>query len=212
MAAPLSAPPQIVFSREVPNLNDWATRTGIPLTTADALGRTYARAHPWLLRLKAQLLQQYGWREASPADPRMLINIECTSPIRSHGGAPRTPVMRLQVPLQASSFFSPERRLQWEMVFHSSVFPTLRHTVPPIADLLHILQCLLTGMLVLVKEEQVPGEGLYKTIRALPPIEWVTAHQPHLSDVFGSSHFKKLFKAASDQRMAFKLEHEPARR
>ena len=95
MAAPPSAPPQIVFSREVPNLNDWATRTGIPLTTADALGKTYARAHPRLLRLKAQLLQQYGWREASPADSRILIDIECTSPIRSHGGAPRMPAPAL---------------------------------------------------------------------------------------------------------------------
>ena len=55
--------------------------------------------------------------------------------------------MRLQIPVNASSFFSRERRVQWEMVFHSALFPGLRHTVPAIADLLHLLQCLLTGMM-----------------------------------------------------------------
>jgi hypothetical protein len=114
--------------------------------------------------------------------------------------------MRLQIPLQASSFFTPDRLLQWQMVFHSATFPLLRHTVPPIADLLHLLQCLLTGMLVLVKEENDPAEGFLKTIRALPPADWVAAHQAQLVDIFGSTQYKMLFKAAGDRRAAFKLE------
>lgn len=206
-----AVPPQLVFSREVPNLNDWATRTRIPLTTADALGKTYGRAHRWLLALKGQLISTHGWREAPTPDPRMLINIERSSPLLSQSGAPRTPVMRLQIPLQASSFFSPERLLQWQMVFHSATFPTLRKDVQPIADLLHVLQCLLTGMLVLVYEERL-ADGFYKTSRGLPPVEWVSSHQRELVDVFGQSHFKLLFKAAGDRAMSFKVEKEPVRR
>lgn len=192
-------------------MDDWAKRTGIPLTTADALGLNYARARRWLLSLKAQLLQM-GWRDVTPADPRMLFTIELPTPYRSSSGVPRSPNMRLQLPANASTFFSPERRVQWQMVFHSALFPAMRHTVTPIADILHLLQCLLTGMLVLVKEEHSPEEGLYRTIRALPPADWVSSHEAALTEVFGSAHYRQLFKAANDNRIAFKLEHEPVRR
>ena len=113
--------------------------------------------------------------------------------------------MRLQIPVNASSFFSRERRVQWEMVFHSALFPGLRHTVPAVADLLHLLQCLLTGMVVLVKEEQ-ETQGVYRTIRGLPPVEWVASHEAALVDIFGASHYRQLFRAAGDTRVAFKLE------
>ncbi|TFK54914.1 hypothetical protein OE88DRAFT_1653474 [Heliocybe sulcata] len=211
-------PPQLVFSSDVRNMDDWAKRTGIPLTTADALGTNYARARRWMLSLKAQLIEgkwkdvEGQWRDVTPADPRMLFTIELPTPYRSSSGLPRSPNMRLQLPANASSFFTPDRRVQWQMVFHSALFPAMRHTVPPIADILHLLQCLLTGMLVLVKEEQTPDEGLYRTIRALPPAEWISTHEAALTEVFGSSHYRQLFKAASDPRIAFKLEHEPARR
>ena len=201
-----SPPPQLVFSNDVASMDEWARRTGIPLTTADALGTNYARARRWLLSLRAKLVEQHGWRDMTPLDSRLLFDIECSSPYRSSRGLPRSPNMRLQIPVNASSFFSRERRVQWEMVFHSALFPGLRHTVPAIADLLHLLQCLLTGMVVLVKEEQVPGEGVYRTIRGLPPVEWVTGHEAALVDIFGASHYRQLFRAASDTRVAFKLE------
>ena len=201
-----SPPPQLVFSNDVASMDEWARRTGIPLTTADALGTNYARARRWLLSLRAKLVEQHGWRDVTPLDSRLLFDIECSSPYRSSRGLPRSPNMRLQIPVNASSFFSRERRVQWEMVFHSALFPGLRHTVPAIADLLHLLQCLLTGMVVLVKEEQVPGEGMYRTIRGLPPVEWVTSHEAALVDIFGASHYRQLFRAASDNRVAFKLE------
>jgi hypothetical protein len=193
-------------------MHSWSQQTGIPLTTADNLGRTYTRAHRMLADIRAVLVSKHGWTQASPADSRMLIDIVCESPIRSATGAPRTPPMRLQVPQQASSFFTPDRLLQWQMVFHSVTFPALRNSVPPIADLLHLLQCLLTGMLLLVKEETVPGEGVYKTFRALPRADWIHANQARLTEIFGSTQYKLLYKAASNNETAFKVEFIPERR
>ena len=198
-----TSPPQVCFSPDVSAMAEWASRTGIPLTSAEAMGTLYARAHRWMIELKLRLTQDCGWREI-PSEPRMLFSIEGPPP-RSANGLPRTPPLRLQLPQHATSFFSPERRVQWEMVFHSAIFPVMRHSVQPIGDILHLLQCLLTGMVVLVKEDNIPGEGIYKTIRALPPAEWISSNQASLVEVFGQAHFKKLFKAASDKRVAFKL-------
>jgi hypothetical protein len=207
-----SAPLQLFFSSNVKNMDEWANRTEIPLTSADALGTNFTRAHRWFTQLKNQLLKQHGWTDVTPPDPRMLFTIECPSPYRSTGGLPRTPDMRLQIPLHASSFFSPERRVQWEMVFHGSLFPAMRHTVPAVADIMHLLQCLLTGMIVLIHEENVPGDGLYKTFRALPPADWVSAHQPQLTEILGPAQYKTLFKAANDKKKSFRLEKHPALR
>lgn len=178
------------------------------MTSAEALGTLYARAHGWLLTLKNQLVQNHGWRE-KPNDTRMLFSIECAPPFRSSGGLPRTPPFNLQLPQHASTFFSPERRIQWEMVFHSALFPAMRHTCQPVGDILHLLQCLLTGMLVLVKEEEVVGEGVWKTTRGLPPPEWISANEAVLLQIFGANHYKKLFRAANDKRLAFKVNLEP---
>ncbi|KAL5533080.1 hypothetical protein ACEPAF_4856 [Sanghuangporus sanghuang] len=204
----MSAPPEIHFSPNVKHMDEWAQRTGIPLTSAEALGTLYARAHSWLLSLKNSLVRNHGFHEKEQ-DSRMLFNIECPPPFRSSGGLPRTPPFKLQLPLHASTFFSPERRIQWEMVFHSALFPTMRHSCQPIADILHLLQCLLTGMLVLVKEEEVPGEGVWKTTRGLPPPEWISANEAILLQIFGASHYRKLFRAANDKRLAFKVQLEP---
>lgn len=187
---------------------EWARRTGLPLPSADTLGTNYARARRWLLSIRSQLVQKHGWRDVTPLDSRLLFDIECPSPYRSSRGLPRSPDMRLQIPANASSFFSPERRVQWEMVFHGALFPGLRHTVPAVGDLLHLLQCIFTGVLVLVKEEVVPGEGTYRTIRALPPVEWVHSHEALLSEILGPAQYRQLFKAAGDSRVAFKLERD----
>jgi len=206
-----SPPPQLVFSNDIAHMDEWSRRTGIPLTTAEALGTNYARARRWMMSIRTQLVQNLGWEDVTPLDPRLLFDIECPSPYRSASGLPRSPNLRLQIPVNASSFFSRERRVQWEMVFHSALFPGMRHTVPAVGDLLHLLQCLLTGMVVLVKEESVPGVGLERTIRALPPVEWVHSHETMLTEIFGRTHFRQLFKAAGDNRIAFKLEREPVR-
>lgn len=201
----MSSPPQIFFSPNVEYMDEWARQTGIPLTSAEALGTLYARAHPWLRELKNNLVRNHGWKEKAP-DSRMLFSIECTPPFRSSGGLPRTPPFNLMLPLHASTFFSPERRIQWEMVFHSALFPAMRHSCQPVGDILHLLQCLLTGMLVLVKEEEEPGKGVWKTSRGLPPPDWISANETLLLQIFGPSHYRKLFRAAADKRLAFMLQ------
>jgi len=201
------APPQVVFSGEVRDLVEWATRTGLPLpTSAEALGTNYAKAHRSFLAMKNSLVQQHGWVDASTYDPRLLFSIECDPPHRSSLGVPRSPRMTLSLPTNASSFFTPERRVQWQMVFHSATFPAMRHSVPTIGNMLHLLQCLLPGMLVIVKVEDVEGQGVFTTTRGLPPPEWIDTHRQLLCDIFGVSHYRRLFRAASDSRIAFKVE------
>lgn len=209
MQTPPSSTAQVVFSSDVRNMDSWARRTGIPLTTAEALGTTYARAHKWLLSLKSQLVQQHGWQESTlPGDPRMLFAIEAPSPWRSPSGLPLSPKLKLQLPMHASSFFSPERRVQWQMVFHSDVFATQRLIIQPISDILNLVQCLLTGVVTLVYEEQLP-QGVYTTTRGLPSVQWINANQSALLEVFGCTHFKQLWKASNDRTTSFKVDFTP---
>ncbi|PSR74911.1 hypothetical protein PHLCEN_2v9445 [Hermanssonia centrifuga] len=201
---------QLYFCNDISSMDEWAKRTGIPLTTADALGTPYRRARDWIVRIRNELVGTHGWRDVVPLDSRILFDIEMPYPYRSEGGIPLRPNLRLRLPAHASTFFDPERRVQWEMVFHSNIFHLLRHTVRPITDLLYLLQCLLTGMLVLVMED-LPGQGGLRTIRALPPSDWVAAHEPELVKIFGHTHFRLLLRAAQDTRVAFKVEAAPRR-
>jgi hypothetical protein len=199
---------QAFFSSDVRNMDDWAQRTGIPLTTAEALGATYARAHGWLLSLRSQLVQHYGWRDSPFVDRRMLFTIESQPMLRSSGGLPLSPPPKLQLPLHASSFFSPERRVQWQMVFHGDVFATHRRMCQPVADIFNVIQCLLTGLVTLVHEENLP-EGLHRTTRALPAVSWINANEAALTHVFGHAHFKKLRAACKQTASSHKLEILP---
>ncbi|KAL1743949.1 hypothetical protein HDZ31DRAFT_64560 [Schizophyllum fasciatum] len=202
---------EVVFSSDVRNMDEWAHRTRIPLTTADALGATYARAHRWLNTLKSQLVHKHNWTDLSNQDPRMLFVLEATSIWRSSAGLPAGPKLRLQLPIQASSFFSPERRVQWQMVFHSDTFESVRKICPPINDILNLIQCLLPGVVTLVFEEHLP-QGVHRTIRGLPPAQWVAEHEAALADVLGTQRYKALRKACSDTTIAYKLEVLPYRR
>lgn len=192
---------EVVFSSNVANMDDWAKRTRIPLTTADALGASYIKAHRWLQSLKNQLVHQHNWRDVSGSDPRMLFVLETPSIWRSSVGLPAGPPLRLQLPLHASSFFTPERRVQWQMVFHSDIFDSVRKICPPISDILNILQCLLTGLVTLVMDE-----GGYRTTRGLPSSAWVSANETPLSDIFGTTILRALRRACADTAMAFKVE------
>ncbi|KAI0031833.1 hypothetical protein K488DRAFT_78853 [Vararia minispora EC-137] len=204
-----ATPAEVVFSVSVNTMNEWARRTGIPLTpSADALNITYARARRWLLQIKADLIAKHHFHEVTPPDSGIMIAIECSSPFRSSGGLSRSPPFGINIPHHASTFFDPKRRVQWEMVFHSAAFAYMRHTCPPVADLLHLLQCIITGLIVLVKEERTPGQPLYRTIRGLPPVEWVAAYRDHLTDVLGDSAYRTLYRAAGDKRTSFMLEVE----
>lgn len=202
--------PQVVFSSAVANMDEWAQRTRIPLTTAEALGATYARAHRWFQRLRQQLITEHNWDDSPTCEPRLLFAIETSSIWRSSVGLPAGPKSKLYLPVHASSFFSPERRVQWEMVFHSDTFESVRKICPPINDILYLLQCLLTGVVTVVFEERLP-DGLYRTIRGLPPVTWVTANEAALIEVFGETHFKALRKACADTEAAYMLQTFPSR-
>lgn len=202
---PPQSKPEVVFSSDVSNMDEWARRTRIPLTTAEALGATYARSHRWLQQLKTRLIREHGWVEVPTDDPRLLISLESTSIWRSSVGLPAGPKMKLQLPVHASSFFSPERRVQWEMVFHSDIFESMRKICPPISDILNLIQCLLTGLVTLAFEERLP-DGRYRTTRGLPPVSWINENETALVEIFGQAHFKALRKACSDTNVAFKLD------
>lgn len=194
---------EVVFSSTVRDMDEWAHITRIPLTTADALGATYARAHRWLHTLKSQLVNEFKWAEVPVPDSRFLFALEMPSIWRSSAGLPAGPTLKLYLPVHASSFFSPERRTQWQMVFHSDTFESVRRICNPIQDILHLLQCLLTGVLTVVLIDTSDGS---RTIRGLPPMNWITNNESPLVDIFGQSHYRALRRAASDPRTSFKVE------
>jgi len=205
MATPVKPFTEVVFSSDVAHMDEWARQTLIPLTTADALGATYAKAHKWLNNLKTQLVHQYNWSEIPSDDRRMLFTLETSSMWRSSVNLPAGPKLRLQLPVHASSFFTPERRVQWEMVFHSDIFESVRKICPPINDILNLIQCLLTGLVTVVLEERL-DEGVFRTIRGLPPVSWISANEVLLADIFEPSHLRALRKACNDTTKAYKLE------
>ncbi|KAF8174709.1 hypothetical protein K438DRAFT_1908865 [Mycena galopus ATCC 62051] len=178
-------------------MDDWAKQTRLPFTTAEALGLPYARSQRWLHALKSSLIHQHHWTEAAFSDPRMLFSLETSSIWRSSMGLPAGPMLCLQLPVHATSFFSPERRVQWQMVFHSNIFGSVRYICPPINDILNLIQCLLTGMVTLVFEENRP-QGIYRTTRALPPVSWIDAKEKMLVEIFGGPHFRALRQACGD--------------
>jgi hypothetical protein len=206
MASPPST--QVVFSSDVANMDLWARRTRIPLTTADALGATYAKSHKWLNNLKSLLVHEYKWTQVPSDDPRILFTLETSSIRKSSVNLPAGPKLRLQLPVHASSFFTPERRVQWQMVFHSDIFESVRKICPPINDILYLIQCLLTGLLTVVLQEQLE-DGVYRTTRGLPPVTWFTDNEPLLADIFEPSHLRTLRKACNDTSKAYHLEIIP---
>ncbi|KAJ7913797.1 hypothetical protein B0H13DRAFT_2232245 [Mycena leptocephala] len=131
-------------------MDDWAKRSRIPLTTVDALSGSYARSH------------------------------QTSSIWRSSVGLPAGPALRLQLPVNAISLFSPERRVQWQMVFHSDIF----------------------------ESENLP-RGRYRTTRGRPPVSWINANEQMLQEIFGVAHYRALHKASSDTEAAFTLEVGP---
>ncbi|KAF8579167.1 hypothetical protein K439DRAFT_1416421 [Ramaria rubella] len=187
----------VEFSPDVRELDAWSSRAGVPLSL-ESLATPYARSHRYLLAMKHALVAHHGFTEPPPSDPRLLFTLQCQPNHRSLAGFPRSPPMTLELPFHASSFFSPDRRLQWQMVFHSAMWPALRHAVPAIGDMLHLLQCLMPGLLLLVQFE----DG-WRTARGFPPAEWIAINQPLLVDVFGPAHFKRLLRVASDPALAF---------
>ncbi|KIJ44366.1 hypothetical protein M422DRAFT_47446 [Sphaerobolus stellatus SS14] len=187
----------VEFSTDVRQLDEWANRVGVALSV-ESLAAPYAKAQRYMLAMKNTLVKKHGFRELPPTDQRVLFTVECQPPHRSAAGIPRSPTMKLELPIHASSFFSPERRVQWQMVFHSAMWPSLRHSVQPVGDLLYLLQCIMPGLLLVVQIE----DG-WRTARGLPSADWVKINESMLVDILGTSAFKRLYKAAADPKLAF---------
>jgi hypothetical protein len=122
-------------------------------------------------------------------DHRMLFSLETSSIRRSSLKLPAGPMLRLQMPVHVTSFFSPERRIQWQMVFHSDIFESVREICPPINDVLNLVQCLLTGIVTVVSEENLP-QGTQRTTRGLPAVSWINANEQMLVEIFGIPHYR----------------------
>ena len=137
-----------------------------------------------------QLISKCKWRDAPNGDARLLMSL-CASA----GDCP------LVLPQAASSFFSPDR-LQ-AFVAQTATFTLCRHNVPPIADILYLLQCLIPGLLTIDLAESVPGQGNFTTSRGLPPVEWVDANRDNLLAIFGTPHYTLLRNAAATKTAAF---------
>ncbi|KAH8795889.1 kinase-like domain-containing protein [Flagelloscypha sp. PMI_526] len=190
---------EIIFSNDVVNMHEWSKRTELDMSSADRLNANYTRAHRWLSSFKEILMRQYEWKEASFDDPRMLFSIE--KKVRQGPG------LRLSLPYNATSFFSLDRRIQWEMVFHSNIFQSVRKICPPINDLLHLLQCLLPGVVTVVNEECFQ-DRVHRTSRGLPPHAWVTRYEEDLARIFGVQNYETLKTASADPKKACRLEVE----
>lgn len=184
-------------------MDEWAQITRIPLTTAVALGTTYTHAHRRLIALKNALVRDHNWTEVPSQDSRILFSIEMASIWRSSVNLPAGPKLKLQLPVHASSFFSPERRIQWEMVFHSDTFESIRRIYGPIQDILNLLQCLLTGVVTVAFIDAADGS---RTVRGLPPTSWLNANESYLVDIFGPARYRDLHRAASNPRSSFKVD------
>ncbi|KAG8811859.1 hypothetical protein FRB91_009792 [Serendipita sp. 411] len=190
---------QVQFCTDVKVLDEWATRTGLTLPpSGDALSQSYTRAHAWLNHLKDQLVQRSQWRDHPTGDNRLLFSVEC--PLRGPSGES----LMISLPAFPTSFFSPNRQTAFGTCFQSELFSNMRHAQQPVADMLHLLQCLIPGMLTIVMVESVSGQGTWTTSRGLPPVEWVDCNKAQLTAVVGKDQYAKLRHAADTKTMAFK--------
>ena len=137
-----------------------------------------------------QLISKFKWRDAPNGDSRLLMSL-C---------APAGDCY-LVLPHAASSFFTPHR-LQ-AFVAQTATFNLCRNSVPPIADILYLLQCLIPGLLTIDFAENEPGQGKLTNSRGLPPAEWVDANRDNLLAIFGAPHYTLLRNAAATKTAAF---------
>jgi len=145
-----------------------------------------------------QLVQRFQWRDVPTNDARMLFAVSC--PVRGASGESLT----ISLPSYATSFFSPNRAALFQSAFQSALFSNCRHSTGPVADILHLLQCLMPGLLTVVMVEQVPGQGTWTTARGLPPVEWVDLNRDQLTAIFGRDHYAHIRNAAATKTMSFK--------
>jgi len=187
----------IQWNPEVPNLSNWAKRLKLPLDH-NVLANHYVAAHRHFREIKDSLVKQHGFVELE-SDPRLLFTLEFPKAVRSRGSK-----ATLSLPHHVSSFFSPDRKLQWEMIFHSAPFQHMRMTCAPIARLFYLLQALIPGMFLVVKKDTHP-DGSWTTLRGVPPPDWLDMYHEELLKIFSPAHFKVLYKGAQEPKLAFEF-------
>jgi len=207
---------QVNFSPNVPIMDFWTKRINIPLSPhAKDMDNIYARAHPWLQSLSRQLVNEHQLKLENPSSNRILFSVRVPQNWMKKTASEASPITGrvrvLELPLQFSSFFSPDRGNQWQMVFHSDMFRVLRKLCPPVEDMFRILQCLAPGMFTIVLVSKDEKGVLWRTTNALPDLGWISQNKDRLVSVFGAKRIDRLTKAVSDatKGLRWAVELEP---
>ncbi|KIJ44388.1 hypothetical protein M422DRAFT_252396, partial [Sphaerobolus stellatus SS14] len=152
---------RVDFSTDMQRILFWANRMGIDLRHPKQLSDPYTWALNHILSLCEQSMEFSGLCAVPPSDNRILVTLlpDPYAP-RMHAQTdyfnfnphPNSKGDRIELPVNSTSFFSPNRQGQWEKIFHSRIWESLEQPsfTNPLRDLLHLLQCLLPGMFVLV--------------------------------------------------------------
>jgi hypothetical protein len=193
----------IEFSTDMRRICHWGQRMGVDLCDSKKITEPYAWAQCHILSLVDQLVDFHGFRQADVSDNRMLFALVCDPHAWRVGRVPPVipPRKRIELPVHASSFFSPDRRKQWENIFHSPLWHSIWETSVPganaVIDLLNLLQCLLPGMLIIAEVQ----DG-WSNQRGIPPLKWVRESREVLISCLGTERYEVLCQAASDNSRA----------
>ena len=194
---------EVSFSTDMRRIRFWATRMGVNLHEPKQLTEPYIWSQSHLHHLADLLVDFHGFRPADATDKRMLFALMCDPYAWRVGAVPSStpPRGRIELPMHASSFFSPNRQRQWENIFHSPLWDSIGHINVPgsntVRDLLNFLQCLLPGVFIIV--ESLDGCA---TQRGIPPSKWVLESKEILVSCLGTERYEALSEAASNSKRA----------
>jgi hypothetical protein len=192
------------FSTNMRRIQFWGSRMGVDLRDPEQLTEPYAWSQSQLHSVANLITEFHGFRRAETSDNRMLFALVCDPHAWRVDSIPGLipPRSRIELPIHASSFFSPERREQWENIFHSPLWHCIGNTNVPgsnaVMDLLNLLQCLLPGMFIITEVHDS-----WSMQRGIPPYKWVLESKDVLVSCLGLARYEELCKAAeSDARRA----------
>ena len=191
----------IDFSTDLRRMYHWGKRMGVDLHDFRQITEPYSWAQSHILMLAELLVEFHGFRQADVSDNRMLFALVCDPHAWRVGKTPTVPPPRkkIELPIHASSFFSPDRRKQWENIFHSPLWHSIWESSVPganaLINLLNLLQCLLPGMF-LISGAQDGGS----TQRGIPPLKWVLESRELLISCIGMDRYEMLCQVAADSK------------
>ncbi|KAF8507330.1 hypothetical protein BU17DRAFT_100591 [Hysterangium stoloniferum] len=193
----------IEFSSNIYRIKKWCERMGFELWAPKQLTEPYAWCQTHFLTLQDRLVDFYGFNHTNPSDDRMLFAVAFDPQAQRARGMQSLPIPtgRIELPLDASSFFSPERRQQWRDAFHGGVWDGLDPVGIPgsntFLDIIYLLQCLIPGMFLFVER----NDG-WSMQRGIPPKDWIYENKNVLISSIGEGRYERLANAASDPSLA----------